>query len=152
MRGTGEKEIVFEFDYNRGKVTNMRTPSSTITSGSEMWNLQMNQFVNVKGIVNSPNTWDKQHNPTNGQHTFFILEGCKDTSEGKGRGFFNEILKPELREIRKTLEVYTANTPIEGVDYADACGVGYLKGSDWDLTVRVTSGKSQRIIKIDRFD
>lgn len=152
MRGTGEKEIVFEFDYNRGKVTNMRTPSSTITSGSEMWNLQMNQFVNVKGIVNSPNTWDKQHNPTNGHHTFFILEGCKDTSEGKGRGFFNEILKPELREIRKTLEVYTANTPIEGVDYADACGVGYLKGSDWDLTVRVTSGKSQRVIKIDRFD
>ena len=152
MRSTGENEVVFEFDYRNGKVTNMKTPSSTITSGSDMWNLQMNQFVNVKGIVNSPNTWDKQHNPTNGQHIFFILDGCKDTSEGKGRGFFNEILKPELREIRKTLEVYTANTPIEGIDYADACGVGYLNGSDWDLTIRVTSGKSQRVIKIDRFD
>ena len=42
------------------------------------------------------------------------------------------------------------------VDYknenADACGVGYLKGSDWNVTVRVTSGNSQRVIKIDRFD
>lgn len=152
MRDTGEKEVVFEFDYNCGKVTNMKTPSSTITSGSKTWNIQMNQFVNVKGIVDSPNTWDKQHNPTNGYHIFFILDGCKDNSEGKGRGFFNEILKPELREIRKTLEVYTANTPIEGIDYADACGVGYLKGSDWNLTIRVTSGKNQRVIKIDRFD
>lgn len=152
MRYSHEQETVFEFDYLNGKVLNLRTHSSTITSGSEMWNLQTNQFVNVNGIVNSPNTWDKQNNASNGHHIFFILDGCKDTSEGKGRGFFNEILKPELREIRKTLEVYTANTPIEDAENADACGVGYMKGSDWNLTVRVTSGKSQRVIKIDRFD
>lgn len=152
MRGTGEEEMIFEFDYNNGQVQNMKTPSSVTTSGSEMWNIQTNQFVNVKGIVNSPNTWDEQINPTNGHHVFFILDGCKDISEGKGRGFFNEILKPELREIRKTLEMYTANTPIEDSENADACGVGYLKGSDWNVTVRVTSGNSQRVIKIDRFD
>ena len=152
MSNTGEKKIVFEFDYQNGNVLNMRTPSSVTTVGSEMWNLQMNQFINVKGIVNSPNTWDKKNSATNGHHIFFILDGCKDTSEGKGRGFFNEILKPELREIRKTLEVYTANTPIEDSENADACGVGYMKGSDWNLTIRVTSGKNQRVIKIDRFD
>lgn len=130
----------------------MKTPSMERVNHSEMWNLRMNQFVNVKGIVDSPNLWNNQNNTSNGHHVFFILDGCKDTSEGKGRGFFNEILKPELREIRKTLEAYTANTPIEDVENADACGVGYLNGSEWNLIVKVTSGNSQRMIKIDRFD
>lgn len=150
MARTDERETVFEFDYENGKVLNMRTGNSTITANSETWNLQMNNFVNVKGIVNSPNTWDKKLN--DGYHVFFLLDNCMDTSEGKGRGFFNEILKPELREIRKTLEVYSANTPIEDASMADACGVGYLANSDWDLTVRVTSGKNTRVVKIDRFD
>lgn len=152
MSGTGSEEFIFEFDYHNGTITNMKTPSMERVNHSEMWNLRMNQFVNVKGIVDSPNLWNNQNNTSNGHHVFFILDGCKDTSEGKGRGFFNEILKPELREIRKTLEAYTANTPIEDVENADACGVGYLNGSEWNLIVKVTSGNSQRMIKIDRFD
>ena len=151
MANTGEKNLAFEFDYHNGVVSNLKTGNQVITSNSEMWNLTMNQFVDVKGIVNSPNMWDG-NNATNGSHTFFILDGCKDTSEGLGRGFFNEILKPELREIRKTLEVFTANTPIECADEADACGVGFSKDSDWNVVIKVTSGKSSRLIKIDRFD
>ena len=83
---------------------------------------------------------------------FFLLEGCKDLSEGKGRGFFTEMLKPELHEIRKTLEAYTKDTPIEDIDKASACGIGYSKDSEWDLTLKVTSNGSTRIVKIDRFD
>lgn len=44
-------------------------------------------------------------------------------SEGKGGGFFNEMLKPELREIRKILEAYMADAPIEEVENASACGL-----------------------------
>jgi len=69
-----------------------------------------------------------------------------------GRGFFVETLKSELREIRKTLEAYTASTPIEGVDEASACGVGYSKDNDWNLTVKVKTNGTTRLIKIDRFD
>lgn len=152
MTGTNDKKTVFEFDYQDGKVTNMKTADNVTTTNSEAWNVIMKTFVEVKGIVNSPNTWNGQTNPVNGCHTFFILKDCKDVSEGKGRGFFNEILKPELREIRKTLEVYSANTPIEGVDMADACGIGFTKDNDWNLILRVTSGKNTRLIKIDRLD
>ena len=62
------------------------------------------------------------------------------------------MLKPELREIRKTLESYCANTSIEDSDNADACGVGFSKDSEWNLIVKVKNGNSSRLIKIDRWD
>lgn len=148
---TNDKCLAFEFDYHNGVVSNLKTGGHTTESNSELWGLTMNTFIDVKGIVNSPNTWG-DNKTTNGDHTFFILEGCKDTSEGKGRGFFNEILNPELREIRKTLELYSASTPIEGVDESDACGVGFNKDSEWNVVLRVTSNGNTRLIKIDRFD
>ena len=156
MRRTGEQNRVFAFDYENGEVRNLITLNDidigADSDNGKVWGLSRNRFVEVKGIVGSPNTWRDETNNTNGRHIFFLLNGCQDTSSGKGRGFFNEILKSELREMRKTLEMYTANTPIEGMEEADACGVGYLEGSDWNVTVRVTSGGTQRVIKIDRFD
>ena len=76
----------------------------------------------------------------------------KDLSEGKGRGFFNEMLKPEIREIRKTLEAYTAATPIANAEKASACGIGYTEDADWNLTVRVVMDNATRLISIDRWD
>ena len=153
LRGINDKALAFEFDYRDGVVSNMNTGNPVSSSNSEMWNLAMNQFAEVKGIVKSPNMWNKINDERmDNHHTFFILKDCKDTSEGLGRGFFNEILKPELREIRKTLEAYTASTPIEDVEMSDACGVGYTAGSEWNLVLRVTSGGNTRLIKIDRFD
>lgn len=153
MRDTGEHTTVFDFDYINGEVKNFKAAGGTSTSNSEMWGLTTNEFVEVKGILKSPNMWNKSNdeNPDN-HHTFFILEGCKDDSQGKGRGFFNEILKTELREIRKTLELYSANTPIEGADESDACGVGFTTDGEWNLVIRVTSNGNTRLIKIDRFD
>lgn len=152
LRDTDEQDTVFEFDYRNGKVENLRCGNSISVSGSEMWGLTVGDFVEVKGILRSPNMWDEKSGSTNGDHTFFILDGCKDVSEGAGRGFFNEILKPELREIRKTLEVYSANTPIECADEADACGIGFNKDTEWDLVLKVTNASGMRLIKIDRFD
>ena len=151
LRRTGDSDTVFEFDYYNGVVSNLRTGQNVTeaaSSASEVWGLAANSFVKVNGILKSPNVWGKEAD----DHTFFILDGCKDTSEGKGRGFFNEILKPELREIRKTLELYSANTPIEEVEFSDACGVGFTKDSEWNLTLKVTSGGNTRLVKIDRFD
>jgi hypothetical protein len=118
-----------------------------------MWGLTVGDFVEVKGILKSPNMWDEKSGNTNGNHTFFILDGCKDETEGAGRGFFNEILKPELKEIRKTLEAYTASTPIECADGADACGIGFSTDGVWDVVLKVTTESGGvRLIKIDRFD
>lgn len=150
LRNTGDMETVFGFDYYNGMVSNLRTGQNVTeaASSSEVWGLTANSFVKVNGILKSPNVWGREAD----DHTFFILDSCKDTSEGKGRGFFNEILKPELREIRKTLELYSANTPIEEVEYSDACGVGFTKDGEWNLTLKVTSGGNSRLVKIDRFD
>lgn len=152
LRKTGDQDSVFEFDYHNGKVEKLRCGNQVSVSGSEMWGLTVGDFVEVKGILRSPNMWNEKSISTNGDHTFFILDGCKDVSEGAGRGFFNEILKPELREIRKTLEVYSANTPIECADEADACGIGFNKDTEWDLVLKVTNASDVRLIKIDRFD
>lgn len=153
MEGTNEKRLAFEFDYSNGVVKNLKTGNPSSETATELWNVQMNQFVEVKGILKSPNMWGKINDENmDNHHTFFILDGCKDTSEGKGRGFFNEILKPELREIRKTLELYSASTPIEGVDESDACGVGFTANGEWNLTLKVESEGKSRLVKIDRFD
>lgn len=151
---TNTKALAFEFDYYNGEVSNLKTGNPVAASGNTtMWGLGMNEFAEVKGILKSPNTWNKSScELIDNVHTFFILDGCRDESEGKGRGFFNEILKPELREIRKTLEAYTASTPIECAEEADACGVGFTRNSEWNLTLKVESEGKSRLVKIDRFD
>ena len=74
--------------------------------------------MKVNGITSSPNLWGAKPYTQNGTHIFFLLDGVRDTSEGEGRGFFNEMLKQELRPIRRTLELFTAKTPIEDADEA----------------------------------
>ncbi|PEA25847.1 hypothetical protein CN984_12050 [Bacillus cereus] len=141
---------VFEFDYIRGQQPVIRSNSQG--SSNNAWSVDTGKFVKVNGITASPNLWGKAPVISAGVHVFFLLDGAQDLSEGKGRGFFNETLKSDLRQIRKTLELFTANTPIEDADEATACGVGYSKDNEWNLTVKVTTGNSSRIIKIDRWD
>lgn len=146
---TGWQTDVFEFDYHNGEVAQIR--HAAITS-DESWTAQSNTFVKVNGITTSPNLWGQNPRPQAGSHVFFLLDGLKDTSEGIGRGFFNEMLITELREIRRTLEGFTASTPIEGADEASACGLGFSKDSEWNLTLKVTSGNTTQLVKIDRWD
>ncbi|MDX6046735.1 YfaP family protein [Bacillus paranthracis] len=140
---------VFEFDYIRGQQPVIRSNSQ---ASNNEWSVDTGKFVKVNGITYSPNLWSDHPVVGAGTHVFFLLDGVQDLSEGRGRGFFNETLKSDLRQIRKTLELYTTNTPIEDADEATACGVGYSKDNEWNLTVKVTTGNSSRIIKIDRWD
>lgn len=149
---TRNKETVpiATFNYKKGVVPTI-TGTTAIANGTA-WNLEANQFHTVTGIVKSPNLWGDNPATHAGDHTFFLIDGCKDIEQGKGRGFFNEMLKPELREIRKTLEAYTASTPIDGADTATACGLGFSKSNEWNVTVRVTDGNGVTLYKLDRYD
>lgn len=140
---------VFQFNYAKGQHPNIQSEG---VSSSQDWNIPLNTFAEVNGIVNSPNMWGDKKVTNAGHHIFFLVDGCKDLSEGKGRGFFVESLKPEFHEIRKTLQSYTATTPIYGVENASACGVGHSKDSEWNVLVRVKTNNTTRIIKIDRWD
>lgn len=149
--GRSHRKTVFEFDYIDGKILNFKSKNSGIIT-SNPWNVSSNSFVKVKGIINSPNMWGDSPKKSFGDHIFFLLEDCKDLSKGKGRGFFNEMLKPELHEIRKTLEAYCANSAIEGLEESNCSGLGYNADSEWNLLLRVKTSNGTRLIKIDRFD
>jgi hypothetical protein len=156
---TGWTDTVFEFDYVKGQAPKFIQSSkygsaSAGGSGSTTdWNVAKNSFVKVNAITKSPNLWNEKAPVTNsGTHVFFLLEGVKDLAEGKGKGFIVEMLNSDLRPIRKTLQAFVGSTPIEDADEATACGVGYNKDTEWNLTVKVTSGNSTRVIKIDRWD
>lgn len=145
------RQTVFEFDYYRGEVRMISNNVSSVSSASA-WNIEGDGFVKVNGITTSPNLWGDNNVINAGTHVFFLLDGCKDSSEGKGRGFFVETLKSDLYEIRKTLEAYMASATIENAENATACGVGYTKDNEWNLIVKVASDNSTRYIKIDRWD
>jgi len=147
---TGFKIEVFNFNYVKGQ--DPIIDNAPAQASDSVWNVPVNGFVKVRGITTSPNLWGKNPVLHSGNHIFFLLDGCKDLSKGKGRGFFTEMLISELQVVRKTLEAYCAVTPIEGVNEASACGVGYSKDSEWGLTLRVKSSSSVRLIKIDRWD
>lgn len=148
--GEGYQQDVFDFKYAKGQHPEIFNSNSY--SSDDAWNIPLNGLVKVNGITDSPNQWGEVKVTHTGHHIFFLLDECKDLSEGKGRGFFVETLKPDLREIRKTLEAFTANTSIEGIEQASACGIGYSKDSEWNLVLKVTSNNSERLIKIDRWD
>lgn len=147
--GTNSQVNLASFHYQKGIAPPI--VANSVASGTA-WSLELNQFYSVTGIVKSPNLWGDNPAQHVGDHTFFLIEGCKDTEQGKGRGFFNEMLKPELREIRKTLEAYTANTPVADSESASACGLGFSKDGEWGVTLRVTSGAVTATYKLDRFD
>ena len=157
----GDQITVFEFVYVKGQQPSLLRSNCIQSTSNEVrqvdglvkdWNVRMNSFVKVNGVTTSPNLWGNNPVTHAGTHVFFLLDDVKDLSQGKGRGFFNEMLKSDLRPIRKTLELFTADTPTEDARQATACGVGYSKDQEWNLTVKVTSGNTSRVIKIDRWD
>lgn len=149
LRTSGGTETAFEFDYVDGNITNLKAGNANSTVQSS-WSLPVNSFAKVTGIVYSPDTWDMF--TTDDSHIFFLIEGLQDMSEGRGRGFFNEHLKSDLKPIRKTLEAYSAQAPILGTEEATACGLGFNGQSDWNLTLKVQTGTLTRLIEIDRLD
>jgi len=149
---TDEQAVtVFEFDYKQGQQPEFISNGHALSANSS-WNVQANEFIPVTAVTTSPNMWGENPMKHIGQHVFFLLDGVKDVSEGKGRGFYNEILKGELHSIRKVLELFTANTPIVGAEEATACGVGFSKDKEWNLTLRVKADGATQLIKIDRWD
>jgi hypothetical protein len=146
--------VVAEFNYHPGqKLTEvprgLRAPQA---SGANAWSLVPAQWTRVSGIVESPNLWGDQPMRQHGQHMFFLLDGCKDTAQGVGRGFFVETLRGEYRPIRSTLEAFAASATIAGAEGASACGIGMNDQAPWDLVLRVTTADGASTYKLDRWD
>lgn len=151
--GPASDVVVFEFDYVPGQPLPRRPRGAVPPAGTNQWSLTAGTFVNVLGIVPSPNLWDAERPlHQHGRHTFFLLEGCRDTTEGQGRGFFTETLRSELHSVRKTLEAFAATACIAGGAEAQAAGLGMTDQKPWDLTLRVRSEGAVATYLIDRQD
>ncbi len=145
---------VADFTYQDGKLVTMHASlRPTHAGGVTSWNLTTGEWAPVKAIAVSPNMWGDKPMPQHGEHVFFLLDGCRDTEQGIGRGFFTETLRSELRSVRATLESFTASTPIAGAEEATACGLGMAKGSPWDIVLRTTTAAGATgTYKLDRWD
>jgi hypothetical protein len=126
----------------------------------ENWGIDRNSCIdkslcNVTGICYRPSMWNNNDSSL-GKGIIAILEGAKDLCKKTetGVGLFPEILKSELHEIRKTIEAYSNEAILEGLNEASACGImlDANRGS-WNMLVfHVMSNGMTLKYKLDRWD
>lgn len=139
--------------FSSGEMLRSTTAHAPISSSghAHTWGLAPNTWVEVTGIATSPNTWGNKR-PEAGDHTFFLLRGAADGSKGRGRGFFAEMLKGELRPVRSVMEAYAATAAIEEAIGTPAAGLGFIADRSWNLRLRVTTDAGSQDYLIDRKD
>lgn len=92
--------------------------------------------------------------PDGADSVMLVLDGAKDQRHRTaGSALFPEILIPELREVRATIEAHSAKSPLYGFSDSNACGV-LLPAADGSihLTVRVRTRYGLEKYHIDRWD
>jgi hypothetical protein len=152
---SSDEVVVFAFDYRRGQAVDPFQYVRTVrnTSGRDVARGELvsaDAWTPVTGILPSPNLWGKTPLPQHGTHVFFLFEGG-DAPAYPPRGFFVETLRPELREIRRTLEAYLAQGGVEGEPLVR--GLGMTDEKAWDLDLRVTHASGTvGTYRIDRWD
>lgn len=151
--GSASDLVVLEFDHEPGQRLK-HPPRHAVPQpqGTTQWNVAAGAWAKVTGIVASPNLWGERPLVQHGRHTFFLLKDCRDTTEGRGRGFFTETLRSEFHAIRATLEAFNSSATITGAAEAEACGLGMTDQKPWNLALRVTTANAVATYLIDRWD
>ena len=106
------------------------------------WGVNTNTFTKVNVLMHSPNHWDGEQ--TGNRHYFFFLANC--LREGSARGIYNEFLKENLTEHRKTLEMVGSKLKVEAATN-QLGGLGFSTTQRNTLLCRVT-GAFTRTVKI----
>jgi hypothetical protein len=150
----GDRVEIATFVYTHGlplrheSTTRRAVPTSTPNA----WGVTPGAFVPVRAFVHSPNLWGEPAMAHHGRHVFALLDGCRDTAQGIGRGFFTETLRSDLRPVRSVLEAYAATATIASDGIVPACGLGFSDQAPWNLTVRVMSPGGVGHYTLDRWD
>jgi hypothetical protein len=150
--GASSDVTVAEFTYVPGQKLAAAPAGLRPAQAGAAWNVTPGQWVPVTCIVPSPNLWGDRPLKQHGRHLLFLLEGCRDTVQGLGRGFFVETLRSEFHPIRSTLEAYAASAPIEGAGEANTCGLGMSDQSPWNLPLRVTTATGTTTYLVERWE
>lgn len=119
---------------------------SVATSPSQ-WNI-FDNIVECVGIVNFPE--DIYNDDVSDSCIVFILKHCYDT-KNKASAIFADNLIPQLFSIRKVLEAYSNQTPLEVPEGQKVCGlVAY--GNNMDIRIKVHTKYAITNYRIDRME
>lgn len=119
-------------------------------SRASQWRLTPAAWANVTGICLRPNLWGENPQLHLGIGAMMILAGAADTGTGAGNALFPDNLRSELHGVRSTIEAYSKNAVIGGLDEASACGIGFSSGLTSPIRVTVRGATTEYFI--DRWD
>lgn len=137
-----ERIIAIEFIYKKGqKLKIVKQLQTKYLAGREIWGLQQDKFHKVSLVTLSPNYWG--YNNGN-KHIFFFVEGAQN-QEDNIQGFFNEMLKLELREHRKVFELLANKMQVaQDIPERQLSGFGFSSSLRKEFVVKVTGATQQR--------
>jgi hypothetical protein len=115
------------------------------------WGLTPDRFHTMTAVALSPAMWGGHDAGHHGAAVIFLLADARD-SQAPGLALFPEFLKSELHGIRATIEAYSKNGILEGLEESSASGVIFAKGNMWNALVRVHSGNTHLDYILDRWD
>jgi hypothetical protein len=85
------------------------------------WGLNTQTWVDINTIFLSPNHWEDSNKQGN-KHYFFIIKDCKTDDEV--RGFYNEFLRSELQQHKRTFELLGSKVKCSPTDN-QVSGLGF---------------------------
>jgi hypothetical protein len=99
----GERILALEIAVDKNNVSFEPNPNFTAHGKSVLkWGISTQTWVDINTIMLSPNHWEDSTKHGN-KHYFFIVKDCKATEPV--RGIYNEFLRPELLQHKRTFEL-----------------------------------------------
>ncbi len=109
-------------------------------------------FAKVSAITRLPSRWNESKAEHQGDGLLLLLEGARETRHA-GNALFPEILNSSLHGIRSTIEAYSRNAQMQGLEEGSAIGYDLrAKTGGYPVIIRVTSAGRAVDYKIDRWD
>lgn len=121
------------FEKSNGSVKLININKELVSQGKS---ISSDKFIEVKHVLMSPNTWNKEI----GNKHFILLTEDIEVNEPV-RGFFNEQLNSQLTPHRKVTEILGSKLKIQPVDFESndvAKGYGFSETMDANLILRLT--------------
>lgn len=121
------------FEKSNGTVKLINIDKDLVSQGKS---ISSDKFIEVKHVLMSPNTWNKEI----GNKHFILLTEDIEVNEPV-RGFFNEQLNSQLTPHRKVTEILGSKLKIQPVEFESndvAKGYGFSETMDANLILRLT--------------
>lgn len=109
-------------------------------------------WVKIAAITRLPSRWNDSKAEHQGDGLLLLLEGARETRKA-GNGLFPEQLASSLHGIRSTIEAYSKNAQMHGLEDGSAIGFDLRnKSGAYPVVIRVSTSGRAVDYKVDRWD